>query len=555
MYPHDINKWTGYYYSAYGIAVKHGFEGTEEEWLASLKGDQGDPAINKGYYEDYDTFIETHPTGNDGDTYIVGTQFYVWNGEEWEDAGSWQGPKGDKGDQGDKGDTGPTGPQGPKGDTGAQGPKGDTGSQGPKGDTGDAAGFGTMTVTVDNTSGTPSAQVTSDGPDTAKNFTIAFSGLKGEKGDKGDTGSQGIQGPEGPQGPQGEQGIQGPKGDTGAQGPKGDKGDAFTYDDFTEEQLADLTGPQGPKGDTGDAGPEGPKGDTGAAAGFGTPTVTVDSTTGTPAATVKATGPDTEKVFEFRFTGLKGEAGEQGPKGDPGEKGDPGPAGSSKRYARIVVGTSAAGWTAADCDYLCDGTSDQEEINAAIESTSGTGGEIVLLNGSYYIDAPIILSVPNVTICGSGNATRLKRESWYAPIGAGRDGLLTISDVAPNCTVKALHIYGSQVNIRNDRLDCIHVLAQGCNLDALMIDCGQSGYGYGAYINSTGTVVCNCRVKQSSNAIVLDIAASRSLVFGNILESTLSCEGSNNLFVGNLLSVPYHDSGQSNLWFGNGETT
>lgn len=28
--------------SAYGIAVKNGFEGTEEEWLASLKGEKGD---------------------------------------------------------------------------------------------------------------------------------------------------------------------------------------------------------------------------------------------------------------------------------------------------------------------------------------------------------------------------------------------------------------------------------------------------------------------------------------------------------------------------------
>lgn len=32
----------GYYLSAYGIAVKHGYEGTEEEWLAGLKGDKGD---------------------------------------------------------------------------------------------------------------------------------------------------------------------------------------------------------------------------------------------------------------------------------------------------------------------------------------------------------------------------------------------------------------------------------------------------------------------------------------------------------------------------------
>jgi len=30
--------WKGYYLSAYGIAVKHGFTGTEEEWLDSLKG-------------------------------------------------------------------------------------------------------------------------------------------------------------------------------------------------------------------------------------------------------------------------------------------------------------------------------------------------------------------------------------------------------------------------------------------------------------------------------------------------------------------------------------
>ena len=34
-----INKVTFQIITAYGIAVKNGFEGTEEEWLASLKGD------------------------------------------------------------------------------------------------------------------------------------------------------------------------------------------------------------------------------------------------------------------------------------------------------------------------------------------------------------------------------------------------------------------------------------------------------------------------------------------------------------------------------------
>ena len=88
----------------------------------------------------------------------------------------------------------------------------------------------------------------------------------GEKGPKGDTGPQGPQGPKGdtgatgPQGPAGlkgdkgdtgPQGEKGPKGDTGSQGPQGQKGDAFTFEDFTPEQLESLRGPRGPEGDTG----------------------------------------------------------------------------------------------------------------------------------------------------------------------------------------------------------------------------------------------------------------------------------------------------------------
>ena len=63
----------------------------------------------------------------------------------------------------------------------------------PKGDTGAAAGFGTVTATADATSSaSPTVTVTPSGPDTAKNFAFAFSGLKGAKGDKGDKGDSGA---------------------------------------------------------------------------------------------------------------------------------------------------------------------------------------------------------------------------------------------------------------------------------------------------------------------------------------------------------------------------
>lgn len=78
--------------SAYEIAVENGFEGTEEEWLASLKGQDG----------------EDGKDGADGDKGDKG------------DPGE-KGEQGDKGDKGDKGDPGEKGEQGDKGDKGEQG--------------------------------------------------------------------------------------------------------------------------------------------------------------------------------------------------------------------------------------------------------------------------------------------------------------------------------------------------------------------------------------------------------------------------------------------------
>ena len=58
-----------------------------------------------------------------------------------------------------------------------------------------------------------------------------------------------------------------------------------------------------------------PSGKPGTDAGFGTPTASIDSNTGTPTVTVTASGPDTAKVFAFKFKNLKGKDGTNGPAG------------------------------------------------------------------------------------------------------------------------------------------------------------------------------------------------------------------------------------------------
>lgn len=121
--------------------------------------------------------------------------------------------------------------------------------------------------------------------------TATFTVKNGSKGSTGAAGAKGEQGPVGPAGP------------TGAAGP---------------------AGAAGPKGDIG---PQGPKGAAGTAAGFGTPTATIDNATGVPSVTITASGEDTAKVFAFAFKNLKGEKGEQGPAGAKGEAGSAGPAG------------------------------------------------------------------------------------------------------------------------------------------------------------------------------------------------------------------------------------
>lgn len=99
-----------YYLTAYQIAVKLGFTGSEEEWIASLKGDDGEIGAGLEITDQVLTEEElpalTSSMSDIGKAYLVGegtgALLYIWNGTEWfyKQTLSIQGPPGESGADG-----------------------------------------------------------------------------------------------------------------------------------------------------------------------------------------------------------------------------------------------------------------------------------------------------------------------------------------------------------------------------------------------------------------------------------------------------------------------
>lgn len=184
-------------------------------------------------------------------------------------------------------------------------------------------------------------------------------------------------------------------------------------------------------------------------------------------------------------------------------------ASAAKRTCRFVVGTSTAGWTENDCDYLCDGVDDQVEINAALQALPEGGGEVKILDGTYCVSAPILMNRDNMTLRGNYPATVLQR-CWNSSL---QEGL-------------------------------IHIMSYGCSVRELTIDGNADNYSevnnFCIYVGQARNVIADNRCSNCRNGIIL-LSAKNSIVKNNICSGGLygiymkSCE--NNTLEGNEILV------------------
>lgn len=185
---------------------------------------------------------------------------------------------------------------------------------------------------------------------------------------------------------------------------------------------------------------------------------------------------------------------------------------------RLVIGTSTAGWLQADCDYLCDGTNDEQEFNTAIQFLNTyNGGEIVVLDGTYNISTAIAISIPNVSLIGNGNATILKN-------------LSTTTNLI-NVTASNFHIANMSLKGTTQK-NCINISSAGSNV--VVESVAFSGADNGVYTEGgAGQFIGN---QFMNNNIGIVIGGNNCIVSGNNFANNghgIDIENDNNIIISN----------------------
>lgn len=187
--------------------------------------------------------------------------------------------------------------------------------------------------------------------------------------------------------------------------------------------------------------------------------------------------------------------------------------------ATIVVASSTSRHDE-NADYICDGTADNVQIQAAIDALPTAGGKILLLEGTYNCIVDIDLDGASQVLEGQGPST--------------------IISFSAGAIVEGIHITGADVKVCNMKV----VLVAGCGtggarpnvvtiygvdkvvLDSLWIvgdtsvaDDGSDTRQNGVYIRTSNeSRIVNCRIEDNDRAGIAIRNCLNGLISNNIIE-------------------------------------
>ncbi len=214
---------------------------------------------------------------------------------------------------------------------------------------------------------------------------------------------------------------------------------------------------------------------------------------------------------------------------------------TAKRTCTYVIGTSTAGWTAADCDHLCDGVDDQVEIQAAVDAIPANGGQIIILSGSYNLTDKIIVN-SNTTVKGFGVATNLTFTMIATPSAPSAIELKTncilrdlkvtwnppsVESGVRASVIKMSEVYGITYNIwANTSKSIIGITVAGSYSKALYcrVSGAQTGILVGKYNTSGSVSPISHNLIEANGISVSSVANTRGI---DMISAKFTCVSEN----------------------------
>ncbi len=173
-----------------------------------------------------------------------------------------------------------------------------------------------------------------------------------------------------------------------------------------------------------------------------------------------------------------------------------------KSAKSLIVGTSKWGHTLSDCDYLCDGTDDQVEINQAIQDAKELK-EVHILEGWYNISAPIRLP-SNLKLRGASKRTTWLTRKWNS---SKKEGVIACN--GEECEISHLCVDGQNdtfTNADNIGIQINHGFISN-------VKCFDNGIGI--FCNSSTITQSDA----SHNTIGISASGNDNIIIGNTLNS------------------------------------
>jgi len=153
----------------------------------------------------------------------------------------------------------------------------------------------------------------------------------------------------------------------------------------------------------------------------------------------------------------------------------PSPPQANGGYTLRVAASNSSAQNKQGADYLCTGTNDEVQIQAAINALPATGGKVILEAGTYTLGAGLVIASNAIILEGEGNGTLIQFS------GANNAPCLSSgSSTIPHYYMQVKNLFLQDTDGNGTGIDCSYwSLALVSNVRIYGVKVGINGNGQG----------------------------------------------------------------------------